>query len=84
MNAYVFGLYTTCGIDGIEPSVNDAMLESILESKEWTLDDSGRIIESSLLAQNNLKRTLSGLPKHETDNFLKESLMKFIKALKSS
>lgn len=67
-----------------QPSVQNAMLESILESKEWILDSSGRIIEASLLAQGTLKENLARLPKHETDKFLKESLMKFINSLKSA
>lgn len=67
-----------------QPSVQNAMLESILESKEWILDSTGRIIEASLLAQGTLKENLARLPKHETDKFLKESLMKFINSLKSA
>lgn len=67
-----------------QPSVQNAMLESILESKEWILDSAGRIIEASLLAQNSLKENLARLPKHETDKFLKESLIKFINTLKSA
>ena len=67
-----------------QPSVQDAMLESILESKEWILDSAGRIIEASLIAKSNLKENLARLPKHETDKFLKENLMKFINALKSA
>ena len=67
-----------------QPSVQNAMLESILESKEWILDSSGKIIEASLIAQSNLKENLARLPKHETDKFLKESLMKFINSLKSA
>ena len=67
-----------------QPSVQNAMLESILESKELILDNSGRIIESSLFAQSSLKENLARLPKHETEAFLKESLIKFINALKSA
>ena len=67
-----------------QPSVQNAMLESILESKEWILDSAGRIIESSMIAQGSLKENLARLPKHETDKFLKESLMKFINSLKSA
>ena len=67
-----------------QPSVQNAMLESILESKEWILDRDGKIIEASLLALGGLKENLAKLPKHETDKFLKENLMKFINALKSA
>lgn len=67
-----------------QPSVQNAMLESILESKEWQIGSDGRIIEVSLQAFNNLKNGTSKLPKHETEAFLKEHLIKFINALKSA
>lgn len=67
-----------------QPSVQNAMLESVLESKEWMIGNDGRIIEVSQSAFSNLKNNLSSLPKHETDNFLKEQLMKFICALKKA
>jgi hypothetical protein len=65
-----------------QPSVQNAMLESILESKEWLVGTDGRIIEVSQGAYNSLKNNLSRLPKHETEVFLKENLIKFINALK--
>jgi hypothetical protein len=67
-----------------QPSVQNAMLESILESREWLLGTDGRIIEVSSNAFNNLKQSVSKLPKHQTDLFLKEQLMTFINSLKSA
>ena len=67
-----------------QPSVQNAMLESILESREWLVGTDGRIIEVSQSAFSNLKESISKLPRHETDKFLKENLMKFINALKSA
>ena len=67
-----------------QPSVQNAMLESILESKEWLVGSDGRIIEVSANAFSNLKEGLTKLPKHETDIFLKEQLMTFINSLKSA
>jgi hypothetical protein len=67
-----------------QPSVQNAMLESILESKEWLVGTDGRIIEVAANAFNNLKEGLVKLPKHETDAFLKEHLISFINALKSA
>jgi len=67
-----------------QPSVQNAMLESILESKEWLVGTDGRIIEVAQNAFSNLKEGLAKLPRHETDAFLKEHLMKFINALKSA
>jgi hypothetical protein len=66
-----------------QPSVQNAMLESILESKEWIIGSDGRIIESSLGAYTGLKNTLSNMPKRETDQFIKESLLGFINKLKN-
>lgn len=66
-----------------QPSVQNAMLESILESKEWVIGTDGKIIESSLIAQTGLKNRLSCLPKHEADTFIKESLISFINNLKT-
>ena len=43
----------------------------------------GRIIEVSANAFSNLKESITKLPKHETDIFLKEQLMSFINSLKS-
>lgn len=67
-----------------QPSVQNAMLESILESKEWLVGTDGRIIEVSQNAFDNLKDSLSSLPKKETNAFLKEQLMNFINSLKTS
>lgn len=67
-----------------QPSVQNAMLESVLESKEWMLGTDGRIIEVSQQAFNSLRKDLSSLPKHEANLFLQESLIKFIQKLKSA
>jgi hypothetical protein len=65
-----------------QPSVQNAMLESVLESKEWMLDNSGRIIEVSAKAFNKLTEGLSRLPKHEANAYIKERLTLFIESLK--
>ena len=67
-----------------QPSVQNAMLESVLESREWLVGTDGRIIEVSAEAFNNLKEGVSRIPKHNADVFLKEQLMKFISSLKSA
>ncbi len=66
-----------------QPSVQNAMLESVLESKEWMLDTTGKIIEVSMNAERSLRRNLSTIPKHEVNSFLKENLIKFIQSLRS-
>jgi hypothetical protein len=67
-----------------QPSVQNAMLESILESREWLVGPDGRIIESSARSLDALNNNISSIPKHEADAFLKEHLMKFIQSLKSN
>lgn len=65
-----------------QPSVQNAMLESIMESKEWMLRPDGSIIECAGQAYKKLDETLRTYPKHGTDIFLKEALMNFINTLK--
>lgn len=67
-----------------QPSVQSAMLESILESREWTIGSDGRIIEISAQALDGLKESISKLPRKEADQFLKEQLMNFINILKKN
>lgn len=67
-----------------QPSVQNAMLESILESKEWLVGTDGRIIEVSQNAFDNLRGSLINLPRKETNAFLKEQLMSFINSLKTT
>lgn len=67
-----------------QPSVQNAMLESILESKEWLIGSDGRIIEVSQNALGKLQEGITKLPKRDTETFLKEHLIKFINSLKSA
>lgn len=67
-----------------QPSVQNAMLESILESREWLIGTDGRIIEVSQKAYSTLKESLMKFPKHERDSFIADNLIKFIKSLKSA
>jgi hypothetical protein len=67
------------GLDVVhQPSVSDAMLDSILESKEWIVGPDGRIIEF----REQLKQKVSSLPKKEIDSFLREQLNSFIQKLR--
>ena len=65
-----------------QPSVQNAMLESVMESREWMIKPDGSIVECAAKAFNTLKETLTTVPKHGTDSFLKEALMSFINKLK--
>jgi hypothetical protein len=65
-----------------QPSVQNAMLESVMESKEYMIRPDGSIIECSAAARAQLKETLSTMPKHGTDSFLREALIGFINKIK--
>ena len=65
-----------------QPSVQNAMLESVMESKEYMIRTDGSIIECSAAARAQLKETLSTMPKHGTDSFLREALIGFINKIK--
>ena len=67
-----------------QPSVQSAMLESIMESKEWMIKPDGSIIECAARAYEALEKNLSTMPKHGTDLFLRESLLKFIDLIKKA
>ena len=65
-----------------QPSVQNAMLESVMESKEWMIKPDGSIIECAGKAYAELNETLKTYPKHGTDKFLKEALLNFINTIK--
>jgi hypothetical protein len=67
-----------------QPSVQNAMLESVMESKEWMIRPDGTIVEAAARAYAQLDRTLRNYPKHGTDQFLKEALLNFVSMLKSA
>lgn len=67
-----------------QPSVQNAMLESVLESKEWLVGTDGRIIEVSADAYDTLKTSVATLPTKGADKFIKEQMMLFINSLKSA
>lgn len=64
-----------------EPSVSSAMLESVLENKQFIIGEGGKIVE---LQCNELECRLSNLPKKDVQNYIKESFMTFISSLKTA
>jgi hypothetical protein len=62
-----------------EPSVSSAMLESVLENKQYIVEEGGKIVE---LACNGLECSLKNLPKKDIQNHLQESFLQFINSLK--
>ena len=65
-----------------QPSVQNAMLESVMESRSWMIKPDGSIIECADRAYRKLNNSLSKIPAHERESFLKEQLLQFINALK--
>lgn len=65
-----------------QPSVQNAMLESVMESREYMIRPDGSIIECSAAAKKELSEKLSTMPKHGTDSFLREALIGFINKIK--
>lgn len=61
------------------PSYKDAIQSSIWESKEYLIQEGGRIVE---MACNELGCKLKTLPKHDVEKYIKESFETFIRSLK--
>lgn len=62
-----------------EPSVNDAMLDSIMENRQYIIQEGGQIVE---LACDSLECKLNSIPKKDVEKYLAESFANFFKALK--
>jgi len=67
-----------------QPSVQNAMLESVMESREWTIRPDGAIMECTIDAYNTLAGNLRNLPLKQRDEYLKEQLLNFINAIKKA
>tara|TARA_R110000822_G_scaffold59431_2_gene148318 strand:+ start:3398 stop:4072 length:675 start_codon:yes stop_codon:yes gene_type:complete len=63
-----------------EPSVTNAMLESITENRQFIIDEGGKVIE---LACDSLECKLDAIPKKDVSGYLAESFANFINALKA-
>lgn len=63
-----------------EPSVSSAVLESLLENKQYIIDQGGKIVE---LACNELECQIKNLPKKDVQKHIQESFVAFIKSLKA-
>ena len=60
-----------------DPSCPKAFVNGILESKQYVLKTNGELEE----LYNILENSISKLPKHDVNTFLKEQIVKFIKGL---
>lgn len=65
-----------------QPSVQNAMLESVMESRAWTIQPDGTILELAQGSYKQLEENLANTPKHEKEAFLKEQILMFINKLK--
>jgi len=60
-----------------DPSCPKAFVNGILESKQYVLKTNGELEE----LYNILENSISKLPKHDVNTFLKEQIVKFIRSL---
>jgi len=60
-----------------DPSYPKAFVNGILESKQWVLASAGKYEE----VYENFEKSISRLPKHDVDRFLKERILQFINNL---
>jgi hypothetical protein len=60
-----------------DPSFPKAFVNGILESKQWVLAETGKLEE----VYENFEKSISKLPKHDVDRFLKERILQFINNL---
>lgn len=67
-----------------DPSVPDAFISGVLESKQWILQCDGTICEWVQQQHANLKESASKLPRHNKQEYLTEQILKFINTLKNS
>lgn len=63
-----------------EPSVSDAMLDSIMESRQFIIAEGGKIVE---LACNSLECKLNQLPKKNVEEHLQEAFKQFFSSLRN-
>jgi len=61
-----------------DPSFPKAFVNGILESKQWVLGESGQFEE----IYDKFERSISKLPKHEIEQYLKESIINFLNKIK--
>jgi len=62
-----------------DPSVPSAFVNGILESKQWILNENGEFAPS----YDKFEKSITNLPKHNVDVYLKEQIITFINALKT-
>lgn len=66
-----------------DPSVQDAFVSAVLESKQWILKCDGTICEWVQAQHENLQKSCNKLPSQDKDKFMLEQVLSFINALKN-
>lgn len=64
----------------MEPSVGSAMLESVMESKQYIIDEGGRIVE---LAMDKLSKSVKKIPTTNRTEYLEAAFKRFFDSLKA-
>lgn len=62
-----------------EPSLDKAILDSIMENRQYIIDQGGKVVE---LACDSLACKMNSLPKKDVNEYLKEAFASFIQSLK--
>lgn len=60
-----------------DPSYSSAIMQSIMENKQWILNDDGKFQEIA----ENLDKAMSRIPRKDRDQYLCEQIMKFLAKL---
>jgi hypothetical protein len=65
-----------------DPSVTTAFVNGIYESKQWILQCDGTICEFVERQHDNLKKCMCNIPKHNSEDYKVQQVLKFIESLK--
>ena len=76
---YVSGLRLVCFDSVQDPSVGVALVDPLLEQREWIMGDDGEFMVKPF---ENLVEQVSTLPKHNREEYFVECFNKFMKAIK--
>lgn len=76
---YVSGLRLVCHDTVNDPSVGSAIVDPLLEQKEWIIGEDGGFL---LRPFEDLNKTLMKLPRHDKEQYIVESITKFLQDIK--
>lgn len=67
-----------------EPSGPGCFVESIVENKQWIIDESGKITEAKIeMAYDVLENKLADMPKHDVEKYMMEAISGFISKIQN-